>query len=253
MNGDYSCDSGFVGLSDEASYQSAEECLEKLRRRFGSSLHLTLGDHELGKMSLFGGRGGLRLASWHRAVDGLGLRPFWEIQLGRHVVMGVTSSLVALPVYEPETLPEERADWFDLRAEHLDRIRQAFANLRQEQRVILFCHDPTALPFLWRDDLIRSKLDHLSVTIIGHLHSELLLWQSRLLAGMPAIRGFGNSVRRMSEALSEARHWPSFRVRLCPALSGIELLKDGGYFDLELDLDGREPLEFRFHPLPWRK
>ena len=34
-NGDYSCDSGFVGVSDDAACMSARECLGKLRDRFG--------------------------------------------------------------------------------------------------------------------------------------------------------------------------------------------------------------------------
>src|ERR1700722_9729228 len=33
-NGDYNCDTRFVGVSDDASLQSAQECLEKLRARF---------------------------------------------------------------------------------------------------------------------------------------------------------------------------------------------------------------------------
>src|SRR6185503_18017745 len=33
-NGDYSCDSAFVGVSDPAALQSARECLGKLRERF---------------------------------------------------------------------------------------------------------------------------------------------------------------------------------------------------------------------------
>jgi hypothetical protein len=49
-NGDYSCDSGFVGVCDEAVFQSAQECLGKLRARFGDRAHFTIGDHEIGKL-----------------------------------------------------------------------------------------------------------------------------------------------------------------------------------------------------------
>src|SRR3954465_11856624 len=63
-NGDFSCDSAFIGVADPASRQSAIECLAKLRARFGERLVLTMGDHELGKTSLAGNRGGLRLESW---------------------------------------------------------------------------------------------------------------------------------------------------------------------------------------------
>ena len=51
-------------------------------------------------------------------------------------------------------------------------------------------------------------------------------------------------------ALHEARLWRPFHVRLCSALAGIELLKDGGYCTIELDPEARHPARFRFHPLP---
>src|SRR5690606_13611192 len=35
-NGDYSCDSAFIGVADPASRKSAVQCLGKLRDRFGS-------------------------------------------------------------------------------------------------------------------------------------------------------------------------------------------------------------------------
>ena len=150
-------------------------------------------------------------------------------------MLGIVSSLVALPVFEAEILPAERPEWERLRAEHLAEIRRAFAALRPDQRVLLFCHDPTALPFLWREEAIRSRLPQIELTIIGHLHSNLVFWKSRLLAGMPPIRFLGHTVQRFSTALSEARRWRPFHVRLCPALAGIELLKEGGYCTIELD------------------
>lgn len=248
-NGDYSCDTAFVGVSDDAAFKSAQECLGKLRRRFPTNLQPTIGDHELGKESLFGGHGGLRLASWHRALEGLGLRPFWRIEIGDYTLLGVTSSLIALPVYEPETLLEERKQWFELRATHLAEIRGAFASLKPRQRVLLFCHDPTALPFLWREEEVRRKLGQVEHTIIGHLHSNLFFWKSRVLAGMPAIGFLGNSIRRMSTALKDARYWQPFNVQLCPALAGIELLNDGGYFEIQIEEQATHPARCSFHPL----
>src|SRR6266446_2707056 len=97
-NGDYSCNSAFVGVADDAACQSARECLGKLREKFGPRFRATYGDHELGKLSFFGGQGGMRVASWHRARQDLGLEPFWRLEIGRFVLMGVTSSLIALPV-----------------------------------------------------------------------------------------------------------------------------------------------------------
>jgi len=248
-NGDYSCDTEFVGVCDDAAFESARQCLTKLRDRFGPKLQCVIGDHELGKVSLLGGRGGFRLASWRRATTDLALQPFWSIELGRYVVMGVTSSLLAFPVYEPEALPDERSDWKSLRVAHLAEIRQAFARLKSEQRVILFCHDPTALPFLWHDQFVAGKLPQIEHTIIGHLHSNFLFRKCRWLAGIPTIGFLGNSIRRMSHALNEARCWSEFRVRLCPSIAGIELLKDGGYCEMRIHEGASCPAESQVHPL----
>ena len=248
-NGDYSCDTGFIGLCDDAAFESARQCLGKLRDRFGPKLQSVIGDHELGKMSLFGGKGGFRLASWHRATRELALQPFWQREAGNYVLLGVTSSLLAFPVYEPEALPDERKDWQTLRKAHLSEIRRAFATLKPEQRVLLFCHDPTALPFLWQEGTVRSRLPQVEQTILGHLHSNLLFRKSQWLAGMPTIRFLGNSIRRMSHALSQARCWRQFKARLCPSIAGIELLKDGGYCELRIDECASQPAQFHFCPL----
>jgi Calcineurin-like phosphoesterase len=248
-NGDYSCDTGFVGMADDAALESARECLGKLRARFAPNFYATLGDHELGKVSFFGGRGGLRLASWERSNKELGLPGFWQVEMGNYVLMGVTSSILALPVLGPDTLAAERDGWNKLREQHFAEIRRAFATLKPDQRVILFCHDPTALPFLWHDDTVRARIGQIEHTIIGHLHSNLVLWKSRLLSGMPRIRFLGHTVNRLTHALSEARHWLPFNVLLCPSLSGVQLLKDGGYCTLELDLTAKAPAKFQFHRL----
>jgi len=249
-NGDYSCDSDFVGLSDPAAFQSAQECLGKLRARFDDRVRFTLGDHELGKLPLFGGHGGMRLASWTRAKEPLGLPPFWQMTVGNYVLIGVTSSLIALPANQADTLPEEWPEWLKLRETHLTEIRAAFDALQPAQRVLLFCHDPTALPFLGREESVRRRLPQIEQTIIGHLHTRLILWKSRRLAGMPRIRFLGHAIGRFTAALHEAHHWRPFRVRLCPALSGIELLNDGGYYTVEIDPAAKLPAQFSFHPLP---
>ena len=249
-NGDYSCNSAFVGLSDNAACQSASECLQKLRQTFGDRLYANFGDHELGKISFVGGRGGMRLASWRRALEELRLRPFWQIDVGNYVLLGMVSSLIALPVFEPDCLPQERTEWKRLRQQHFNEIRAAFAALHPKQRVLLFCHDPTALPFLWQDEAIRTRLPQVEQTVIGHLHSKLIWWKSRLLAGMPHITFLGHTAKRLSAALRQARHWRPFHVRLCPALAGIQLLNDGGFLMAELDPEIRRPAQFDFHPLP---
>ena len=44
-NGDFSCDSAFIGVSDPAARQSAELCLGYLRERYGEKFQPVLGDH----------------------------------------------------------------------------------------------------------------------------------------------------------------------------------------------------------------
>ena len=238
-NGDFTVDSAFVGVSDDAALESSKLALAELRAAYGERFHATLGDHDLGKQSLFGGVGGPRLASWTRCERELGLQPFWRLEVGRHVLLGVASTAVALPVFGPELLHEERAGWEELRAAHLAQIRAAFAALRPEQRVLLFVHDPSALPFLWRDDVIRARLGQVERTIIGHLHTRAVLSMARLLAGVPRVAWLGNTVRRYTSALREARCWRDFKVLLCPSPAGIQLLKDGGYLRAEINPEPR--------------
>jgi len=248
--GDYSCDSIFVGVSDDAAFASARECLGKLRGQFGSRFHPCFGDHELGKFSLLGQKGGLRLASWYRARQDLGLEPFWQIELGRYNLMAIVSTLVALPTFHAEMLEKERAEWEGLRKEHLAQIRAAFAALPSDRRVLLFCHDPTALPFLWEQEIVRARLHRVEATIVGHLHSNLIFRLSRLLSGMPIVGFLGHSAKRLSAALSQARFWRPFKVCLCPSLAGTELFKDGGYYTAEVPLEDDVPLKLTFHKLP---
>jgi hypothetical protein len=248
-NGDYTCNTAFLGLSDQPARESAAECIGKLRSACGDRFFATFGDHEFGKMSLIADRGGMRLESFLRASE-IGLKRFWRFEIGLYVIVGITSSLVAFPVMEPDTVPEERAEWQRLRNEHLQEIRTAFESLLPAQRVLLFCHDPSALPFLAREQAVRVRLPQLEQTVVGHLHSNLILSASRALAGIPKISFLGHTAARWTEALREAKCWRDFKLRLCPALAGIQLLRDGGYLTAEIDPEARQPIAFRFHPVP---
>ncbi len=249
-NGDYSCDSGFVGVGNPAAFESAEECLGKLRAKFGERARFTIGDHEIGKLSMFGGHGGMRLASWHAATQKLGLQPFWKLSIGRYLLIGLASPLIALPANRADTLPDEWPEWQRLRMHHLAEIRAAFDSLQPEQRVLLFCHDPTALPFLAQEEFVRRRLPQVEQTILGHLHTQLILWKSRVLSGIPPVQILGRTVNRLTSALHEAHHWWQFRVRLCPSLSGTQMFNDGGYYSAYLAPDAKHPARFVFHPMP---
>ncbi|HEY1788004.1 MAG TPA: hypothetical protein VGJ73_07610 [Verrucomicrobiae bacterium] len=248
---DYSCNTAQVGLSDPAAFASAEESLGKLRARFGENLRASIGDHELGKVGLFTGCGSMTLASWPRVTEDLGIRPFWRVQFGKYVLLGITSSLVALPLYIPDSTAADAAGWERLNETQMENIRAAFAGLKSDERVILFCHDPSALPFLWREPAVREKISQIEQTIVGHLHTNLVLRMSQVLSGFPVISFLGKGARKISGALHEAKLWKPFHVRLCPALTGIQLLKDGGWLSAELDTNAETPARFKFHPIKW--
>lgn len=248
-NGDFSCDSAFVGVSDPAARESASLCLARLRERFGTRFSPVFGDHELGKVSLCGGRGGLRFESLRVAEESLGLQRCWTQRFGRYVLLAITSTLAAMPVYEAEALPEERKLWREQARQHVGVIASAFDSLRDSDRLLLFCHDPTALPFLWEIPGVQRRASQIERTIIGHLHSRAVLWPSRLLAGLPRIDRAGPTVRRISSALARSKTWEPFRLLLCPSLAGIELFKRGGYYTATLDPDAKSPARFQLHTI----
>jgi Calcineurin-like phosphoesterase len=248
-NGDFACNGSGLGLSDDAVLDSARQSLGRLRARFGERLLAVIGDHELGKTGFVGGTGGMRLASWPRAVGDLAIEPFWQRALGRYTLLGVASPLVGLPLFHGDALPAELPGWEALRAAHLETIRAAFARLPEDRRVILFCHDPSVLTFLRDVPELRARMNQIELTIVGHLHSEFILRQARRLAGFPRIGWLGATVRHWTYGLSGARCWKEFNVVLCPALAGIEWDKLGGWLTLQLDPEGQSPARVLRHDL----
>ena len=250
-NGDYSCDSAFIGVSDPAAFASAKECLGTLRARYSERFSAVYGDHELGKVSLCSGKGGLRMRSFVVAQNDLSLEPIWTKRFGDYVFIGVTSSLVAMPVFVRETLEDEKAEWQRIACEHIAEVESVFNSLSSSDRVILFCHDPTALPFLAQVQAVRSRYSQIERTIIGHLHSPLILRQSKLLSGIPKIAFCGPTVLRNTSALSQAKAWREFNVLLCPSLPGLQLTKHGGFYEMTLDPAGESRADFKLHSIRW--
>ncbi len=229
-NGDFSCDTAFVGVSDDAAMMSAKECLAQLRKVFATSFQATIGDHELGRGSLFGGPGGPRLSSWFRCINDLKLQPFWQTAAGPYVLIGVTSSLLALDLLHTQLLPQERNIWHQLREEHLDHICRAFRELPANCRVLLFCHDPAALESLGQEEAVRNRFSQIAQTVVGHLHSRLVIGGIRTLAHLR------NSV------------WRDFKVRVCPALACRSWPFTGLYYRVLLE-GCKQPLRFELKRL----
>ncbi|MFM8360490.1 MAG: hypothetical protein ACKOET_18225 [Verrucomicrobiota bacterium] len=250
-NGDFCLDSAFVGVADEAACISARECLAGLSAAYGGRLHRTVGDHDLGKKSLLGEAGGPRRLSLERCAGELGFQRAWRLDVGSRSLVGVTSTLAAWPLFAAEALLEEREWWEGEHRRHLAEVEALFAGLAGDRRILLFCHDPSALPFLAELPSVRARLGQVEHTLLGHLHSPAILSLANRLAGLPAIPWLGTSVRRYSTALRRARAWKAFRPVLCPSPAGIQLLKDGGYLVLEGDPEGREPWRVGRRHLRW--
>jgi hypothetical protein len=100
-----------------------------------------------------------------------------------------------------------------------------------------------------QEGAVREKLPQLEKTIIGHVHSNLYLRMSRLLWGIPVISFLGHTPKRITSALRRGRYWKPFNVLLCPALSGVELLKDGGYLTAEIDPEAKQSARFQVERL----
>jgi hypothetical protein len=239
-NGDYCCDSGFIGVADDPSMESAGACLHQLRGAFGEKFVGIMGDHDLGKKSMFGGFGGMRLMSWNRCQGDLGLHPFFQLEFGRHVLIGMNSTLIGLPELVSDCPVSEYEEWKNLREDHLSKLKIALESIGSDQRILFFLHDPSAIPYLAELPWVRARLHQLDATFIGHLHSSVILKMSRVLAGMPKIIRMGHTALKISTALQKAKLWRPFKVQLVPAPGGIEAWKKGGYGELVLD-SSREP------------
>lgn len=250
-NGDFTIDSAYVGVSDDAALESAGLALAELRAAYGDRLLATIGDHDLGKKSLFGGAGGPRWASLRRCEQELGLRQFWRRDVGECVLLGVASTPLAWPVFEREGLPEEITAWRTAHESLRATVAAEFDRVTDAARIILFVHDPTALQFLWELAAVRRRRHQIVRTLIGHLHTPAILRAARVLAGMPRLECFGVTARRLSTALNGAHCWRNFNLTLCPSPTGCQLLKDGGWLTLRLPVVSTDAPEVVRHGLRW--
>jgi hypothetical protein len=211
-----------------------------------------MGDHELGKTSIIGKQGGPRIASLERWKSDLQFPVQWDFSWHHWRMVGICSTLAAFPVYAPEVHPDELHSWESAREAHTAWIRDTFGSIAPDEKIVLFCHDPSALGYLAQIPEIRDRLDQIAVTWVGHMHSPLVEKAAGVFSGMPPIHWMGNSMRRFTVALEKARIWKKFNMKLCPSPSGSELLRDGGFYEMILHSD---PDRFKpvciFHPVPW--
>jgi hypothetical protein len=119
-------------------------------------------------------------------------------------------------------------------------VIKAFEALPRRARVILFCHDPSALDVLGRLPVVQSKLSQIALTVIGHLHSPGLLWVARRAARLGSRWTPRYPVARIvAKGLAGVRSWELFHPVVCPSTFGTGHLAAGGLLLIEDDSRGQ--------------
>lgn len=238
-NGDYGGDAGGVGLSDEATYESAAGVITLIREIFPERCHFIFGDHDIGKYSTAMQQGGIRLASLDLGEQRLGIRSFWHERVDDMDVIGVNSSLITLDHFLPEALTDEIPEWKRRKAEHERVVTEAFASLSADARVILCCHDPSALGVLVQNPVIEQRLPQLELTVLGHLHEPRLLYLAQNMPLLPNWKPKYPVARIISEGIRSAHVWARFNPIVCPSPFGTGHHLSGGVLFIEKDSTGR--------------
>jgi hypothetical protein len=234
LNGDYGGDHEGVGLSDDHTFASAAMVIAIIRETFADRARFVFGDHDIGKYNTIRGRGGIRLHSLRRGEENLGIQSFWHVEHEAHHLIGVNSSLLSLGLFLPEALGEEVDDWRRLREEHLARVIEVFEGMPSHARIILFCHDPSALAVLGALPEVRRRQSQILRTVVGHLHTPGLLALNRLVGRLPAPPSNAYPIARIvSEGARGARAWKAFHPVVCPSTFGVGNHIDGGVLFLE--------------------
>lgn len=234
LNGDYGGDHEGVGLSDEHTFASAAMVIGMVRETFPHRTRFVFGDHDIGKYNTIRRRGGIRLLSLRRGEDDLGIESFWHIEHDSHHLIGVNSSLLTLGLFLPEALEDEVQDWRRLRDEHLARVTEVFEGLPAPARIILFCHDPSALAVLGAVPEVRRRQSQILRTVVGHLHTPGLLALNRVVGRLPAPPANAYPIARIvSEGARGARAWKAFHPVVCPSTYGVGNHIAGGVLFME--------------------
>jgi hypothetical protein len=238
-NGDYGGDHGGVGVSDDATFESAAGVIQAIRRRFRSSCRFVFGDHDLGKYSTLLRGGGIRLRSLELGEERLGIPSFWhEVDEDVHLI-GINSSLFTLDQFLPEALVHEIPEWEKRRDRHYAEVSEAFLHLPSRARVLLFCHDPSALHALAQLPAVRNRLGQIERTVIGHLHSPGLLKLARLLPRKPGAWKPRYPVARIiAHGLEGVQSWAQFKPVVCPSTFGTGHHIRGGLLFIEQNAAG---------------
>jgi hypothetical protein len=238
-NGDYGGDHGGVGVSDQATFESAARVVNIIRTLFAQRARFVFGDHDLGKYSTELREGGIRLNSLEIGERKLGIPSFWHERDEDFHLIGVNSSLFTLDLFLPEALASEIPAWRRLREEHIEHVSHAFDGLSDHARVLLFCHDPSALHALRHMPVVNRRLRQIEMTVIGHLHAPGLLKLARLVPAGSKWKPKYPVARIVAQGLEGVRSWKMFHPVVCPSTFGTGHHVRGGILFIEKNEDGR--------------
>lgn len=237
-NGDYGGDYGGTGLSNAATLDSAMIVINLIRERFPARSRFVFGDHDLGKYSTVLREGGIRLGSLEAGEKKLGIPSFWHERDEDFHLIGLNSSLFTLDMFLPEALADEIPEWKRRREEHIEHVRHAFDGLPRKARVILFCHDPSALTALRQVPEIQARVSQVELSVIGHLHSPTLLWLARYAARLGKWKPKYPVARIVAHGLAGVSNWEVFNPVVCPSTFGAGHHVAGGLLFIERDAKG---------------
>ena len=238
-NGDYGGDTLGIGMSDASTFESVASVVTLIRHMFPNNAHFIFGDHEIGKYSTALKQGGIRLKSLQRGEELLGIRSFWTERVDGFHLVGVNSSLFVLDLFLPEALADEIPEWRRLRTEHIDQVNASFENLPADARVLLFCHDPSALSVISELPGVQRHISQIERTILGHYHAPSLLSLAKLVRLLPKLDPKYPVARITMHGVHGIKGWRKFRPIVCPATFGAGHHVPGGVLFVETNERGQ--------------
>jgi hypothetical protein len=105
---------------------------------------------------------------------------------------------------------EEREQWREASRQHAHAIEALFAQIHRKIKSCSFATIPPPCPFCETCPHCKCALHQIERTIIGHLHSELILKQSRLLSWLPHHHRLRNNHRSNLLSSFESQRVASF-------------------------------------------
>ena len=236
-----------IVISDDS--RSVHSIVENFERRHKVRMLLNGGNHELGYDKTSqplatdpnGGISSESIANFTKLVGSGGLYQSFLIYGYRIVLI-------------PYLITEKCAKNFDIESEKTRILHGLLRDLQDEEKVILFIHDPDSLMDQRLVNLIREHKHNISLIFCGHYHAQLTLtavrwliricnwkiltpirWMLRLMLKI----AFDSEISKaVQESYRERKEIPSlmdeFDVQIIPAPGGM-LGFGGGFLTLELD------------------